>query len=85
MSSEDLVTVRDERQLVDSLRSARYNELSSLREKGLVGLPGDDVIEPPPDVASKVFVLPLRGLNHLANDGDKPEKKDATLLLGPSP
>ncbi|XP_071720730.1 hsp70 nucleotide exchange factor FES1-like [Rutidosis leptorrhynchoides] len=61
MSSEDLAAVRDERQLVDSLWAAHYNEPSPLRAKGLVVLPGVDVNEPPPDVASKVFHSPLRG------------------------
>lgn len=83
MSSEDLAAIRDERQLVDSLWTAHYNEPSSLREKGLVVLPGEDVDVPPPDVASKVFQSPLRGSNRPANNDDKPEKKDAPLLLGP--
>ncbi|KAK9057777.1 hypothetical protein SSX86_022615 [Deinandra increscens subsp. villosa] len=86
MSSEDLAAIRDERQLVDSLWTACYNEPSSLREKGLVVLPGEDVVGPPPDVASKVFVSPLRGSNHpTANNDGKSEKKDAPLLLGPGP
>ncbi|KAM0051669.1 putative armadillo-like helical, nucleotide exchange factor Fes1, TOG domain-containing protein [Helianthus debilis subsp. tardiflorus] len=86
MSSEDLAAIRDERQLVDSLWTAHYNEPSSLREKGLVVLPGDDVVELPPDVASKLFVSPLRGSNRpTANNGDKSEKKDAPLLLGSGP
>ncbi|XP_076958018.1 hsp70 nucleotide exchange factor FES1-like [Bidens hawaiensis] len=83
MSSEDLAAIRDERQLVDSLWTAHYSEPSSLREKGLVC---DDADEPPPDVASRVLVSPLRGLNRpVANNGDKSEKKDAPLLLGPGP
>ncbi|KAM0046984.1 putative armadillo-like helical, nucleotide exchange factor Fes1, TOG domain-containing protein [Helianthus debilis subsp. tardiflorus] len=91
MSSEDLAAIRDERHLVDSLWTAHYNEPSALREKGLVVLPGDDVDELPPDVASRVLVSPLRGSNlPTANNGDKSgdksEKKDAPpLLLGPGP
>lgn len=84
MSAEDLAAIRDERQLVDSLWTVHYNEPSSLREKGLVVLPGEDVDTPPPDVASKVFVSPLRGTSRPANNDDKPKKKDdAPLLLGP--
>ncbi|KAJ0713884.1 putative armadillo-like helical, nucleotide exchange factor Fes1, TOG domain-containing protein [Helianthus annuus] len=87
MSSEDLAAIRDERHLVDSLWTAHYNKPSALREEGLVVLPGDDVDELPPDVASRVLVSPLRGLNRpTANNGDKSEKKDAPpLLLGPGP
>lgn len=86
MSSEDLAAIRDERQLVDSLWTAHYSEPSSLREKGLVVLPGEDFDEPPPDVASKVFASPLRGLNRPTNNEDKSEKKDApVMLLGPGP
>ncbi|KAL8197773.1 hypothetical protein R6Q57_024214 [Mikania cordata] len=85
MPSEDLPAIRDERHLVDLLWTAHYNEPSSLREKGLVVLPGEDVVQLPPDVASRVFVSPLRGSSRPANDDDKSEKKDAPLLLGPGP
>ncbi|GJS32747.1 HSP70 nucleotide exchange factor FES1 [Tanacetum coccineum] len=83
MSAEDLAAVRDERQLVDSLWTTHYNEPSSLREKGLVVLPGDDTDDAPPDVASKMFESPLRGSSRPANSDDKSKKKDAPLLLGP--
>lgn len=83
MSAEDLAAVRDERKLVDSLWTAHYNEPSSLREKGLVVLPGDDTDDAPPDVASKMFESPLRGASRPANGDDKSKKKDAPLLLGP--
>ncbi|KAK8561771.1 hypothetical protein V6N13_149079 [Hibiscus sabdariffa] len=83
MSTEDLGAAREERQLVDSLWSTCYKEPSSLREKGLLALPGED--DPPPDVASQHFEPPLRGWAR-TSDSDSPVKKqDAPLLLGPSP
>ncbi|XP_059667848.1 uncharacterized protein LOC132313187 [Cornus florida] len=83
MSREDLGAAREERQLVDSLWNACYNEPSSLREMGLLFLPGEDA--PPPDVASKHFEPPLRAW--AANQpADKTEKKEKTpLLLGLGP
>ncbi|KAJ4971269.1 hypothetical protein NE237_004368 [Protea cynaroides] len=60
MSLEDLVAAREERQLVDSLWNACYNEPSPLQEKGLLVLPGED--GPSPDVAGKIFEPPLEGL-----------------------
>ncbi|KAG7581190.1 TOG domain [Arabidopsis suecica] len=79
MSQEDLETVKEERQLVDSLWSICYNEPSSLREKGLLVLPGED--ELPPDVASKLFEPPLRAS---AANRNTTEKKDEPMkLLGP--
>ncbi|WJX43183.1 hypothetical protein P8452_30321 [Trifolium repens] len=83
MSAEDLGAVREERLLVDSLWSTCFDEPSSLQEKGLLVLPGEDA--PPPDVASKHFEPPLRG--HIGNPNSKKdsnnEKKEAPLLLGP--
>lgn len=58
MSREDLETVREERQLVDALWRFCYDEPSSLREKGLLVLPGEDALAP--DVASKLFEPLLR-------------------------
>ncbi|GAB4833845.1 hypothetical protein Ancab_032092 [Ancistrocladus abbreviatus] len=84
MSPEDLGAAKEERQLVDSLWSAYYDEPSSLREKGLLALPGEDA--PPPDVASKHFEPPLRAwaANREPNKASEPEKKEAPLLLGPA-
>ncbi|CAI9287556.1 unnamed protein product [Lactuca saligna] len=88
MSLEDLAAVREERQLVDSLWTAYYNEPSLLREKGLVVLPEDedDAQKPPPDVASKVFKSPLRPPQRPPSSNDeksKSDKKETPLLLGP--
>ncbi|XP_057970986.1 hsp70 nucleotide exchange factor fes1 [Malania oleifera] len=84
MSPEDLGAAREERQLVDSLWNACYNEPSSLREKGLLVLPGEDA--PAPDVAGKHFEPPLRAWAAIPASDNKPsaEKKDTPLLLGPS-
>ncbi|KFK38324.1 hypothetical protein AALP_AA3G099000 [Arabis alpina] len=79
MSQEDLETIKEERQLVDSLWNVCYNDPSSLREKGLLVLPGEDAL--PPDVASKLFEPLLRAS---AANGNATEKKDEPLkLLGP--
>lgn len=85
MSPEDLGAAKEERQLVDSLWNTCYNEPSSLREKGLVVLPGEDAL--PPDVASKHFEPPLRAWAANRNEDTKPsnEKKQAPLLLGVGP
>lgn len=86
MSDEDLGVVREERQLLDSLWSSCFNEPSSLREKGLLVLPGEDT--PPPDVASKYFESPLRSstVNPSSSHNDSNnEKKVTPLLLGPGP
>ncbi|KAK4348499.1 hypothetical protein RND71_031254 [Anisodus tanguticus] len=85
MSPEDLGAAKEERQLVDSLWNTCYNEPSSLREKGLVVLPGEDAL--PPDVASKHFEPPLRAWTANRNEDTKPssEKKQAPLLLGLGP
>lgn len=81
MALEDLGAVKDERQLVDSLWKACFDEPSSLREKGLLVLPEDDAL--PPDVASGHFEPPLRAWAAIAEAGT--EKKETPLLLGPSP
>ncbi|KAJ1389989.1 TOG domain [Sesbania bispinosa] len=81
MSAEDLGAAKEERQLVDSLWSTCFNEPSSLREKGLLVLPGEDAA--PPDVASKHFEPPLRSLS--VNPSSNNEKKETPLLLGPGP
>ncbi|XP_060201967.1 uncharacterized protein LOC132630404 [Lycium barbarum] len=85
MSAEDLGAAKEERQLVDSLWNTCYNEPSSLREKGLVVLPGEDAL--PPDVASKHFEPPLRAWAPNRNEDTKPsnEKKQAPLLIGLGP
>ncbi|KAF3626208.1 putative high-light-induced protein, chloroplastic-like [Capsicum annuum] len=88
MSPEDLGAAKEERQLVDSLWNTCYNEPSSLREKGLVVLPGDDA-SPPPDVASKHFEPPLRAWAANRYEDNTPpsnnEKKQAPLLIGLGP
>ncbi|KAJ9180693.1 hypothetical protein P3X46_008906 [Hevea brasiliensis] len=85
MSSEDLEAAREERQLVDSLWNAHCNEPSSLREKGLLVLPGEDSL--PPDVASKHFEPPLRAwaANQSTDGNSSTEKKQIPLLLGSGP
>ncbi|XVF08125.1 hypothetical protein REPUB_Repub06bG0198800 [Reevesia pubescens] len=85
MSPEDLGAAREERQLVDALWSTCYKEPSSLREKGLLSLPGEDA--PAPDVASKHFEPPLRGWAANRSGDSKPntKKQETPLLLGPSP
>ncbi|MED6171322.1 hypothetical protein PIB30_039773 [Stylosanthes scabra] len=87
MSAEDLGAAREERQLVDSLWSTCFNEPSSLREKGLLVMPGEDNGAAPPDVASKFFEPPLRSsaANPNSKRDSKKEKKEAPLLLGPGP
>ncbi|XP_004302552.1 PREDICTED: uncharacterized protein LOC101309648 [Fragaria vesca subsp. vesca] len=87
MSPEDLGAAREERQLVDSLWSACFNEPSSLREKGLLVLPGEDA--PPPDVASKHFEPALRAFtpnpSHIKPDTEKKETPPLLLGAGPPP
>ncbi|KAJ1292940.1 hypothetical protein BS78_01G029300 [Paspalum vaginatum] len=91
MDTEDLHAAREERQLVDSLWKECYNETSSLREKGLVVLPGEDAPQqPPPDVAGKMFEPPLRAWAAARptqnDDSDSGSgKKDPPLLLGAGP
>lgn len=84
MSPEDLGAAREERHLVDSLWKTYYSEPSSLHEKGLLVLPGEDA--PRPDVASKHFEPPLRAW--AANPSTKTpetETKATPLLLGAGP
>ncbi|CAH8354702.1 unnamed protein product [Eruca vesicaria subsp. sativa] len=76
MSQEDLVTVKEERQLVDLLWRVCYNEPSCLGEKGLLVLPGEDAL--PPDVASKLLEPLLRAS---AAHGNSTEKKDEPVKL----
>uniref|UniRef100_A0ACD6A7Q9 Uncharacterized protein n=1 Tax=Avena sativa TaxID=4498 RepID=A0ACD6A7Q9_AVESA len=88
MDADDLQAAREERQLVDSLWKACYNEPSSLREKGLVVLPGEDAPQQAPDVAGRMFEPPLRAWAAPrpapAEDSDSGSgKKDPPLLLGP--
>ncbi|GMH23069.1 hypothetical protein Nepgr_024912 [Nepenthes gracilis] len=86
MSAEDLGATKEERQLVNSLWSARFNEPSPLQEKGLLVLPGDD--EPPPDVTGKHFEPPPRvwaAEREQDNVSDHENKEAAPLLLGPPP
>ncbi|KAL2934247.1 Hsp70-binding protein 1 [Bienertia sinuspersici] len=82
MSQEELGAAKEERHLVDSLWNACYNEPSSLKEKGLLVLPGEDDDIPPPDVASKHFEPPLRAWA-AKREPEKPKKKEAPLLIGP--
>ncbi|KAI8015836.1 Hsp70 nucleotide exchange factor FES1 [Camellia lanceoleosa] len=85
MSPEDLGATKEERQLVDSLWNVCYKEPSSLREKGLLVLPGEDAL--PPDVASQHFEPPLRAwaANRTVDSNPSTEKKETPtpLLLGP--
>ncbi|EXC14804.1 Hsp70-binding protein 1 [Morus notabilis] len=85
MSAEDLGVAREERQLVDSLWKTCYNEPSSLHEKGLLLLPGEDA--PPPDVVSKHFEPPLRAWAASPSTNKTPDtdKKATPLLLGAGP
>lgn len=85
MSPEDLGAAREERHLVDSLWKTCYNEPSSLHEKGLLVLPGEDAL--PPDVASKHFEPPLRAwaANPSTDKTQKIETKATPLLLGAGP
>ncbi|KAJ0249544.1 Fes1A [Hirschfeldia incana] len=76
MSQEDLETVKEERQLVDALWRVCYDEPSSLREKGLLVLPGEDALAP--DVASKLFEPLLRAS---AANGNATEKKEEPVKL----
>ncbi|CAL9180321.1 unnamed protein product [Musa hybrid cultivar] len=91
MSAEDLGAAREERQLVDSLWSTCYNEPSSLREKGLMVLPGEEAPQPPPDVAGKIFEPPLRAwaaskqLQQGGSNSAEDKKQAKPLLLGPGP
>ncbi|KAF3788172.1 Hsp70-binding protein 1 [Nymphaea thermarum] len=82
MAPEDLGAAKEERQLVDLLWRACYNEPSLLQEKGLVVLAGED--EPAPDVAGKMFEPPFR--RWAANQiSDEKNYDPNPLLLGYAP
>lgn len=92
MPTDELGAAREERQLLDTLWSACYDEPSSLRERGLVVLPGEDTLQLPPDVAGKIFEPPLRAWaaanpsESTSGSNASPEKKQQSpLLLGPAP
>ncbi|KAF6150304.1 hypothetical protein GIB67_034003 [Kingdonia uniflora] len=83
MPLDDLGAAMEERHLVDSLWSVCFDEPSSLREKGLLFVPGDDA--PVPDVASAMFEPPLRAwaaANPATSDNSSTKKKATPLLLG---
>jgi hsp70-interacting protein len=90
MTPEDLDAAREERQLVDSLWIACYNEPSMLRNEGLLVLPGEESFEQPPDVAGRFFE-PMRQASarrappvERTNPGDE-AGGGLILLLGPAP
>ncbi|KAJ6806805.1 hsp70 nucleotide exchange factor fes1-like [Iris pallida] len=92
MSTDDLGAAREERELLDTLWSACYNEPSSLRERGLVVLPGEDTPQLPPDVAGKIFEPPLRAWaaanpseSTSGSNASQEKKQQSPLLLGPAP
>ncbi|KAJ7538512.1 hypothetical protein O6H91_11G051900 [Diphasiastrum complanatum] len=80
LNPEDLRAVKEERQLIDSLWQICFNQPSSLREDGLLVLPGEeDQSAPPPDVASGMFepslrslAAPPRGSPAQGSDAEKP-------------
>ncbi|CAL1399076.1 unnamed protein product [Linum trigynum] len=80
MSPEDLGAAKEERQLVDTLWETYFNEPSSLREKGLLVLPGEYDAQPP-DVASKQFEPPLRAWAAANKDTTAEKKQNPPLLL----
>ncbi|XP_047334715.1 hsp70-binding protein 1-like [Impatiens glandulifera] len=73
MPSDDLETAREEIQLVDSIWNVCYKQPSSLQEKGLLVLPGEDDL--PPDVASEHLEPTLRRV-WAANQRETAEKKE---------
>ncbi|KAK4800798.1 hypothetical protein SAY86_021285 [Trapa natans] len=87
MTIDDLAAIREERQLVDLIWNACYNEPSSLQEQGLLILPEEDAS--PPDIASQHFEPPLRAwaARPEGNRSSSKEEKKVTpvLLLGPGP
>lgn len=85
MSPDELGAAKEERQLVDTLWDTCYNEPSSLHDKGLLVLPGED--SPPPDVASKHFEPPVGAwaARSDANKNSSTENKQTPLLLGLGP
>jgi len=90
MTPEDLDAAREERQLVDSLWIACYNEPSMLRNEGLLVLPGEESFEQPPDVAGRFFEPMRQASARRAPPVERSESGDETgggmvLLLGPAP
>lgn len=87
MSPDDLGAAKEERQLVDSLWQACYNEPSALRGNGLLLLPGED--ELPPDIASKHFEPPLRAWaaprSGTTGSSTTDKKESPVFLLGAGP
>lgn len=87
MSPDDLGAAKEERQLVDSLWQACYNEPSALRANGLLLLPEED--ELPPDIASKHFEPPLRAWaaprSAITGSNTTDKKESPVLLLGAGP
>ncbi|MCO5548967.1 hypothetical protein L7F22_002431 [Adiantum nelumboides] len=86
MQAEELEPLKEERMLLDTLWQACFDEPSSLREHGLVVLPGD--IEPPPDVASELFEPPLRAsavLKQRSEPQPEPAAQKPPLLLSGAP
>jgi hsp70-interacting protein len=86
MDADNLHAAGEEWQLVDSLWKECYNEPSSLREKGLVVLPGEDAPQQPPrDVAGKMFEPALRAWAAARpapkEDSDSNSKKDPPSAL----
>ncbi|GJN08317.1 hypothetical protein PR202_ga26223 [Eleusine coracana subsp. coracana] len=91
MTPEDLDAAREERQLVDSLWLACYDEPSMLRNEGLLVLPGEESFEQPPDVAGRFFE-PIRQVTTIrrAPPNERSDSEDDSvggmiLLLGPAP
>ncbi|KAM7263935.1 hypothetical protein ACFE04_001618 [Oxalis oulophora] len=85
MSAEDLGAAKEERQLVDAIWKACYDEPSSLQGSGLLVLPGED--ELPPDVASQHFEPPLRAFSarSAVEARAEAENNKPPLLLGLGP
>ncbi|RCV45526.1 hypothetical protein SETIT_9G461500v2 [Setaria italica] len=90
MTPEDLDAAREERQLVDSLWIACYNEPSMLRNEGLLVLPGEESFEQPPDVAGRFFEPMRQASARRAPPVERTGSGDEAgggmiLLLGPAP
>lgn len=77
MSDDDLSAAREERQLIDSLWQAMFDEPSTLREKGLVVLPGEDA--PASSPQHSAFAAP----QSVQESNTSNKKKEIPLLLGP--
>ncbi|MCL7048965.1 hypothetical protein MKW94_011393, partial [Papaver nudicaule] len=70
----ELSAVMEESQLIDLLWSVCYNEPSSLREKGLLDLPGEDA---PHQMPSLLALAP----DTKSATGKKKDKKEEPLLI----